>query len=165
MHLRAVVLCCSALACAALVWAFGYDLDEDGQPDSISVGGSDIHMFVTGGDEAEPSSGPFDGGRLYHVPPAYVHLIIKKAFDWDSRWDVLRWDADSRMAEALRLTDKAHVSVRVDDWRGWSLVRVSVRDTGAGSKREVANAVFQCLETILFHGIASPRTVRGFAPH
>jgi hypothetical protein len=164
MHTRVLLLSGGVLACAAFVSAVGYDLDGDGRPDSISLGSSDIHLFVTRGVQAGSLPGPFHGGRLYQVPPAYVHLLVKKAFDWDSRWDVLRWDADSRGAELLRLKDKAHVSVHVDEWRGWSLVRVSVRNPGSGSRREVAGAVFQCLETILFYGIASPRTVRGFAP-
>ncbi len=164
MHPRVLLLSGGVLACMAFAWAVAYDLDGDGRPDSIPLGSSDIHLFVTRGVQAGPLPGPFHGGRLYHVPPAYVHLLVKKTFDWDPRWDVLRWDADSRAAELVRLKDKARVSVHVDEWRGWSLVRVSVPDPGPGSRREVAGAVFQCLETILFHGIASPRTVRGFAP-
>jgi hypothetical protein len=160
--LGGVALACVALV--ALVWTRGYDLDQDGWPDSIRLGASDVHLMVTRERQGRPSGLRVDGGRLYRVPPAYVHVLVKKAFDWDSRWDLLQWDASSRVSEAIRLEDKARVSVRVDEWRGWSLVRVSVRQPGAGSSGEAATAVFQCLETVLFYGIATPQTVRGFAP-
>lgn len=164
MPRRALLLLGAPLGCLACLWVFGYDLDQDGWPDSISLGRSDLHLVITRDDQVGASPDRFDDGRLYQMPPAYVHILLKKAFDWDTRWDVLKWDANTAVVEAVRVKDKARVTVHVDDWRGWARVRVSVREPGAASGREVAGTVFQCLETVLFYGIGTPRTVRGFAP-
>lgn len=161
--LRKAVFTGLAVIAGALVTARPYDLDGDGWPDSISLLGTDLHLVVTQDEPRRAGAVPFKDGRLYHVPAGYLHALVNKTFDWDSRWATTRSDAKARVTEAVRLEDNARVLVHVDDWRGWGRIRVAVLG-GPSSEREVAAAVFQCLESIVFYGMATPRTVRAFNP-
>ena len=63
-----------------------------------------------------------------------------------------------------RSKDRARVSVRVTEWRGWAAVTVTVLEDGGHPESEVSSAVFQCVESVFFNGIDTPLTVRDFVP-
>jgi len=163
----AILFCVGVLVWAGVRHA-GYDLDGDGWLDSIRLGTLDLHLFSTeGGHETrQPPARPAPPGRLYNAPADYVHVLVQKAFQWDGRWEVVRWDGPSRVAELSRRADLARVSLRVEKWRGWALVRVSIQGRGAetAAEEQLIGEAFECLESLLFQGIPKPRTVRGFSP-
>jgi hypothetical protein len=155
---------CLAVAVAPALARRIYDLDGDGIPDSVSLGRYDLHLLITrGGGRGSPATAS-EQGRLYRMPPDYVHLLVTDAFDWDSRWERVRSDAGTRQTEARRAKDRARVAVRVTQWRGWAVVTVTVLEDGGHPDAEVSSAVFQCLESVFFNGIDTPLTVRGFVP-
>jgi len=160
----ALLLLASVVAFVTLVWALGYDLDRDGWPDSLVLGRSAVHLFLTIEGRPVPPSRHREYGRLYDVPPDYVHVIVKRAFESEPRWTLVSSDDRLRTAEVSRRADGARAAVRVDEWRGRSVVRVVAAEPAGASASDVVAEAFHAVESLLFHGISTPRTVRDFAP-
>ncbi len=161
---RALLLLAPVVALVTLVWALGYDLDRDGWPDSLVLGRSTVHLFLTIEGRPIPRSRQREYGRLYDVPPDYVHVIVKRAFESERGWTLVSANDRLRTTEVFRRADGARAVVRVDEWRGRSVARVVAAEPAGASARDVAAVVFHTVESLLFHGISTPRTVRDFAP-
>jgi hypothetical protein len=151
-------LAVAALALLPAVLAVGvggYDFDNDGTKDSLSIGGADLHGFVTG----DPLSRADFPARLYTAPPAYVGVILSKAFVWDSRWKVEHWDPGHPLdVRVVRKADHGTLTVAIRSWHGWTRVSLS-RSDSLPLQPETVDEFYQVLESLLFHGIPKPRTV------
>ncbi len=164
---RLALLVGTTLSCVTLAWILAFDsfdLDRDGWPDSIVLGRSSLHFFATVERQTAPTSRPSGYGRLYDVPPDYVQVIVKRAFGSQREWTLLSTDDRLRSTQVMRRADGARAVVRIDEWRGRSLARVIAAESADPSAKNVVAAVFHTVESLLFHGIATPGTVRDFAP-
>ena len=161
---RALLLLAPVVAFVTLVWALGYDLDRDGWPDSLVLGRSTVHLFLPIEGRPISPSRQREYGRLYDVPPDYVHVIVKRVFESGRLWTLVSANDRLRTTEVSRRADGARAVVRVDEWRGRSVVRVIATESAGASAREVVAGAFHIVESLLFHGISTPRTVQDFAP-
>jgi len=162
-RLGILLLLASIVASAALVRSSGYDFDGDGWPDSLVLGPSTLHLFLTI-DKPGPPSRQREYGRLYDVPPDYVHVIVRRAFELEPRWTVVSADDHLRTTEVFRRADGARAVVRVDEWRGRSVTRIIPTEPASASASDVSASALHAVESLLFHGISTPPTVRDFAP-